>query len=392
MSTTAKQSGKRELTAVDLFSGCGGLTEGLKEAGFRVVAAVENNRLAFDTYKANHVRGLPENERVRCAWLEDIRSVRPQGLMRALGIVPGELDLLAGCPPCEGFSRLRTKNGARYHEEDENKNDLVFAYLKFVEAMLPKAVMMENVPALKKDERMQRVLRKLKNLGYAVDLDDPDETVDVLDAADYGVPQRRRRMILMTGRGFSIPFAPKAEERDNTVRETFGRVEEHVRKRKDDWLHYHGERRSEKVKKIMRSVEHDGGSYDRSLPCHRKSDGFNDVYGRMKWGDVAPTITSGCTNPSKGRFLHPEKDRAITLREAAALQSFPLDYSFKRRRGKSGVASMIGDALPPEFVRRHALEAAKCIERERGRLEREQVEATVGMIAASLARRGRAGT
>ncbi len=383
MSSSSKQRGN-QLTAIDLFCGCGGLTEGLKQAGFQVLAAIDNNRLAVDTYRANHIRGLPEDERVRCVWHEDIRNVRPRDLMQALKISPGELDLLSGCPPCEGFSRLRTKNGSRYYKNDKEKNDLVFAYLKFVEAMLPKALMMENVPALKDDSRMQKVLQKLRSLGYNVNLDKPSKTVDVLNTADYGVPQRRRRMILMTGRDFPIPFAQADPDR-RFVRHAIEDIDEKVPV--CDWLHHHGERRSAKVMKIIQSVDADGGSYDRSLPCHQRSDGFKDVYGRMKWDDVAPTITSGCTNPSKGRFLHPTKDRAITLREAAALQSFRLDYKFKQRRGKTGVALMIGDALPPEFIKRHALCAAEAIRQERDRIEHEQVETTISLIIASLTRR-----
>ena len=97
------------------------------------------------------------------------------------------------------------------------------------------------------------------------------------------------------------------------------------------------------------------------LKCHRKCDGFRDVYGRMKWDDVAPTITGGCCNPSKGRFLHPTKNRAITLREAALLQSFPVDYYFSLERGKHHAAQLIGNALPPEFIRRHAAQIAKVL-------------------------------
>jgi len=98
------------------------------------------------------------------------------------------------------------------------------------------------------------------------------------------------------------------------------------------------------------------------LDCHKKCDGFRDVYGRMSWNDVAPTITGGCVNPSKGRFLHPEYDRAITLREAALLQTFPKDYFFSLKRGKMSAAELIGNALPPEFIRRHAIALKEYLE------------------------------
>lgn len=112
---------------------------------------------------------------------------------------------------------------------------------------------------------------------------------------------------------------------------------------------------------MIQLIPKDGGSRadlpaEQVLPCHRRTDGYRDVYGRMSWKSVAPTITSGCYNPSKGRFLHPEQDRAITLREAAVLQSFPIDYHFSLSRGREAAAVLIGNALPPEFIRRHAEE------------------------------------
>ena len=109
---------------------------------------------------------------------------------------------------------------------------------------------------------------------------------------------------------------------------------------------------------LIQRIPKNGGSRtdlpeEDQLECHKRCNGFKDVYGRMAWGDVAPTITSGCSNPSKGRFLHPEEDRAITLREAALLQGFPLRYKFPTSN-KSAVALMIGNALPPPFITAHA--------------------------------------
>ena len=115
---------------------------------------------------------------------------------------------------------------------------------------------------------------------------------------------------------------------------------------------------------LIRLIPKDGGSRldlgrQRQLGCHRRCDGFKDVYGRMAWDDVSPTVTGGCVNPSKGRFLHPTKNRCVTLREAALLQSFPPTYRFSLRRGKFPAAQMIGNALPPEFIRRHAKQVGK---------------------------------
>lgn len=344
----------RKPTAIDLFSGCGGLTQGLKQAGFRVIGSVENDTLAIETYKANHKRVV--------VWGQDICGLSVAEVMRRLKLRRGQLDLLAGCPPCQGFSMMRTLNG-RYAPVD-SRNDLVFQLVRFVRGLRPKAVMMENVPGLARDKRIHRVIEELERLGYRC-------RHAVLDAADYGVPQRRRRLILLAGRGKEIGFAPRVHRR-RTVREAFRRLA--IRSKRDP-LQTLPETRSEKVRKLIRLVPKDGGGrldlgYTRQLPCHRNFDGFKDVYGRMAWDDVAPTITGGCCNPSKGRFLHPEKNRCISLREAALLQSFPPNYFFSTRRGKFPAAQLIGNALPPEFVRRHALEIKRMLEQNGNRRKR----------------------
>lgn len=324
--------------AIDLFSGCGGLTLGLKRAGFDVIGAVDVDPLAVETYKANHKR--------ISLWSQDIRSLPAVRVMRRLKLRRGQLDLLAGCPPCQGFSTMTTLNGRTIR--DDPRNDLVLEFLRFVRILRPKAVMMENVPGFAKDERIERFVAALEAIGYRCKR-------DVLNAADYGVPQRRRRFILLAGRRGEIPFARLAR-RKSSVREAFKNLRKRARR---DPLHQVAERRSKRVRQMIRLIPKDGGSRSalrkkRQLKCHRKCDGFKDVYGRMAWNRVAPTITGGCCNPSKGRFLHPVRHRAITPREAALLQTFPPRYFFSLRRGKFAAAQMIGNALPPEFIRRHA--------------------------------------
>lgn len=330
--------------AIDLFSGCGGLTLGLTQAGFRVVGAVEIDPLAVETYRQNHRRVV--------IWDEDITHLTGAAVMRRLKLKPGQLDLLAGCPPCQGFSTMTTLNGRIGQDE---RNDLVFQFLRFIRILRPKAVMMENVPKLAKNHRFKTLRSELQKLGYKVNY-------AVLDAADYGVPQRRRRLILVAGRSEEIPFGSMAPTK-RTVRQAFSRLGARARK---DPLHNLPEERSAKIMERIRAIPPDGGSRadlgpENQLPCHEKCDGFKDVFGRMAWDKVSPTITGGCFNPSKGRFLHPTKHRAITMREAALLQSFPPDYYFSLRRGKSPVAQMIGNALPPEFIRRHASAVLKCL-------------------------------
>lgn len=326
-------------TAIDLFSGCGGLTAGLKRAGFRVVGAVELDGLAVETFRMNH--------RKTVVWKRDIRKVPVSEVMKRLKLAKGQLDLLAGCPPCQGFSSMRTLNGSKVIKDD--RNELLFQFLRFVRVLKPKAVMMENVPGLATDARMRRFRRQIEALGYKC-------TVKVLDTADFQVPQRRRRMILLASRFGVIESASSAETR-LTVRDAIGNLP--TAGKSGDPLHDLPEKRTERIAQLIRLIPKDGGSRrdlgrGRQLKCHKNCDGFKDVYGRMAWDDQAPTITGGCVNPSKGRFLHPVRHRTITLREAALLQGFPPRYRFSLRRGKFPAAEMIGNALPPEFVRQNA--------------------------------------
>jgi len=311
---------------------------GLKMAGFMVLGAVDVDPLSVKTYKANH--------RDVTLWEKDIRELNPQELLGVLGLKKGDLDLLAGCPPCQGFSTMRTLNGAI--RVDDPRNDLLREFERFVKALRPRAVMMENVPRLADDERFDVFHQQLKKLGYQGDH-------RILNTADYGVPQRRRRLIYLAGMGIKIPFAEK-NGRQKTVKEAIGGLPKAGQS--GDPVHDMPENRTPKILEIIRLIPKDGGSRrvlpeDYQLECHKRCNGFKDVYGRMAWNDVAPTITSGCFNPSKGRFLHPEEDRAITMREAALLQGFPRRYKFPTTNNKSAVALMIGNALPPPFIAAH---------------------------------------
>jgi DNA (cytosine-5)-methyltransferase 1 len=331
-------------TAIDLFSGCGGLTLGLRQAGFCVLGAVEMDSLASKTYKSNH-----KNVRL---WQQDISTLPVSKVRVELGLKPGQLDLLAGCPPCQGFSSLRTRNGAMQNRD--HRNNLICEMLRFVRILRPKTVMMENVPGLKSHVQFRDFCRGLRTLGYIVNW-------DVKDAARYGVPQRRKRLILLASMKGEVPFAVETD-RSTTVRHAIGELPRAGES--GDPLHDMGESRSPEVLKLIRDIPKDGGSRldlprERQLRCHQNFDGFKDIYGRMAWREVAPTITSGCFNPSKGRFLHPDEDRAVSMREAALLQSFPAKYWFPPDAGKQAVALMIGNALPPEFIRRHAVEIRK---------------------------------
>lgn len=323
------------LSAIDLFCGAGGLSEGLTQTGVSVLGAVDISDLAVEAYKTNH-----PHTRV---WRRDIRRLEPAQILRELDLRPGELDLLAGCPPCQGFSTLRTHN--RSSHVDDRRNGLVAQFARFCEALEPRGLLMENVPGLEADRRFSLLVTRLERLGYQL-------TYGVLDAADYGVPQRRRRFVLLGLLDEQVEFASPMASLVR-VRDAIGRLE--PPDVSDDPLHNHGEERSDEIIELIRDIPRDGGSRrdlgeERQLACHKRIDGWNDIYGRMAWDAPAPTITSGCINPSKGRFLHPEEHRAITLREAALLQSFSPDYEFPLTRGKYKAADLIGNALPPVFV------------------------------------------
>lgn len=326
--------------AIDLFCGAGGLTEGLRQAGFRVIGAVENDPLACSAYRLNH-------RRVK-VWENDIRDVAAKEMMRVLNLQKGDLDLLAACPPCQGFSTMRTKNGTTWTRD--RRNSLIFDVLRIVRVMRPKTIMLENVPGLATNQRFAAFRKALLALKYSIKW-------DVLNAADYAVPQRRRRLVLVASRVGEPKFANPAKAK-RTVRHAIGKLKSPSRSR--DPLHNYEVERCEKVRELIRLIPRNGGSRmalgsKSQLRCHKQLAGFWDVYGRMAWRKASPTITGGCINPSKGRFLHPQANRAITLREAALLQTFPKGYRFPVEKGRYPVALLIGNAFPPEFIRRHAL-------------------------------------
>lgn len=259
-------------TAVDLFCGCGGLTVGLKRAGFQILGAVDIDPLSVETYKANH-----RDVRV---WEADIRDLEPSEPAAALGLGKRRLDLLAGCPPCQGFSTMRTLNGALLIEDP--RNDLLLEFQRFVEALHPRAVMMENVPGLADDERFASFCRRMEEIGYI-------GNHRILNVADYGVPQRRRRLVYLAGLGVEIPFAGPAR-RLKTVRDAIGGLPKAGKS--GDPVHDMPERRSPKVLELIRRIPKDGGSRtdlskEEQLECHRRCDGFKDVYGRMAWDEKA---------------------------------------------------------------------------------------------------------
>jgi DNA (cytosine-5)-methyltransferase 1 len=220
-----------------------------------------------------------------------------------------------------------------------------------VEEFQPAAVVMENVPMLAVQRRFIRTVGRLRRLGYGV-------WFDVVDAASFGVPQRRRRLALIAIRGLADAEVPTLTidhpsltqfAQRKTVRQAFAvlSVPHTV-----DELHTPRFGYPEIVARRIAAIPVDGGSRtdlpaELQLECHKRllKSGAGNVYGRMRWDDVAPTLTTRCTTPACGRYLHPEENRAITLREASVLQSFPPDYVFKG--GSMAIQAQIGNAVPP---------------------------------------------
>jgi DNA (cytosine-5)-methyltransferase 1 len=330
---------KKKLTAVDLFSGCGGLTQGLKDAGFSVRCAVEIDAKARATFRLNHPR-------VPFAGA-DIRGVTSAQIFEVAKLNYGDLDLLAGCPPCQGFSSIRRRNRAK--AVADQRNDLIEDFERLTVELFPKMVMLENVPALAEYRKFKSFIGSLRSLGY-------DVIHEILDVFDFGVPQRRKRLILSANRCGRASIAEPTKERISVRAALEGMSQAG---KSGDLLHDALCRRSDRVQALIAAIPKNGGSRS-SLPesmrlaCHAKTSGFGDVYGRMKWDAPSPTITGGCGSPSKGRFLHPEEDRGITLREASLLQGFPRAYRFDLVHGKDAISLMIGNALPPPFIAKHA--------------------------------------
>ena len=333
----------KERYAVDLFCGCGGVSEGLKQAGFSVVAAVDNSPICSKTYQMNH----PEVS----FFQENIEKLSPLRIKKLLGAK--ELDLLVVCAPCQPFSSLNKS------EKIDPREVLILQSIRYAKRLKPKHIFFENVPGLAKKSLILDSLRQgLNDIGYA--LSNPIS----IDAADYEVPQRRVRCIMLaskTGKIYNVPNAITPKGNRITVRDTIAELPEApLKKNQKDYLHFSRKHTDITIKRLQH-ISHDGGSRselpdDLVMECHkglRKETigSYSDVLGRMKWDDVSPTLTTGCTDVTKGRYAHPVYDRAITLREAALLQTFPRSYVFCGN--PSQIAMQIGNAVPVKLVKNH---------------------------------------
>lgn len=323
--------------AIDLFCGSGAVTLGLKQAGFSVVAAVDIDPVAGQTYTQNH----PEVDFKEV----NILKINPRKDFLKL---PKKIDVLAVCAPCQPFSDRNKKRSL-----EDSRVELILEAMKFVQCFNPSVIFFENVPGLERNSVFEELVQQLKELKYHLG------EAQILDAANLGVPQRRPRMVLVAAktkkllsRVSKFQTVPKKSVKDAIGNLPTPKVGKSACG--TDPLHF-ARRHHPITLERLKHIPIDGGSRD-ALPerlvlkCHKalNKNQYPDSYGRMAWDDVAPTLTTGCTDLTKGRYSHPEEDRSITLREAARLQTFPDNYVFKGNA--SQVATQIGNAVPPEMM------------------------------------------
>lgn len=324
-----------QIKAIDLFCGVGGLTHGLTQAGVSVVAGIdvdENCRYPFET-----------NNRAKFIQ-KDIRKIEGSELKEILG--EGCIRMLAGCAPCQPFS---TYNRSGLVRADDGKWDLLSDFGRLIRALRPELVTMENVPQLTGQLVFNQFLDSLS--GYQI-------WYDIVECSEYGVPQTRKRLVLLASRLGSVELVPPTHSLDKvlTVRNVLSNLPRLAagHRNSGDSLHAACSLSEINLRRIRASKP--GGTW-RDWPvelrakCHRKQSGstYPSVYGRMEWDAPAPTITTQCFGFGNGRFGHPEQNRAISLREAALIQTFPQGYKFVPPQEKvrfNVMGRLIGNAVP----------------------------------------------
>jgi DNA (cytosine-5)-methyltransferase 1 len=356
-----------QLTLIDLFSGCGGASLGFKEAGFKIVAAVDIDHSACETYTMNvGVQPIEGN----------LRDVTGEQILKKAGLKRDEVDVIVGCPPCQGFSSLRrTKKG----DSPDHRDDLLMVFAQRIVEIFPRMVVFENVRGImhgRGKAYLRRFIKKLEKHGYF-------PMGKLFDAADFGVPQHRKRLILIFAREEEVtddlcPCLPwETHAAPHLAREkglpTWVTVQDAIADlpplksgEKDPTISLHkAPDHKRNALRIIKSIPKNGGSRKSLarhlwLPCHKnlRGRGAESVYGRLAWDKPSCTITSRCTVPACGRFIHPEQDRAITPREAARLQSFDDHCNFVG--SLESMTWQIGNAMPPMLAT--AIGRAVCIQ------------------------------
>lgn len=329
------------VTAIDLFCGVGGLTHGLQLAGIPVAAGFDIENSCRYAYEHNNNAEFILRDVTRLTNAE-LRSYYPAGHVK----------ILVGCAPCQPFSTysLRyNKNGKK-----DDKWRLLYYFADLVAGVLPEIVSMENVPQLSHETVFADFVSALQDNGYHC-------SWQIVNCAEYGVPQNRKRLVLLASRLGEISLIPARYDKEHflTVRDAISNLPpiEDGEVDPTDPLHRASKLSATNKRRIQQSIP--GGSWkswddDLKLPCHKKlsGKGYRAVYGRMEWDKPSPTITTQYYGYGNGRFGHPEQDRAISMREGAILQSFPADYEFidpENPENNRKIGVHIGNAVPVQL-------------------------------------------
>ena len=327
------------IEVVDLFCGIGGLSYGMKSAGLHILAGFDLDRTCKYAYETN-TGGEFIYKNITEVTAKDISPRYSKESIR----------ILAGCAPCQPFSSYAFKN----KDKDPNKYDLLYEFGRLVNEVEPDIITMENVPSI----RAFRLKPVLQDFISTLEKDGYHVWCDVVYCPDYGIPQTRKRLVLLASRFGKVSLMPKTHTADKyvTVRDTIANLPPLNAGESDpkDPLHRCSALSNLNLTRIQSTPE--GGSWkswpqDLILECHKKEAGrsFGSVYGRMKWDEPSPTMTTQCTGIGNGRFGHPIQDRAISAREAAL---FPLTYRFfedEESVSLTKASRYIGNAVPPRL-------------------------------------------
>jgi DNA (cytosine-5)-methyltransferase 1 len=337
---------------VDYFCGAGGFTCGALQAGTIVACGIDCDHRARSTYTSAENNRNIDGEPVPFV-LARVENLEAATVKDYLAPYLGQPTVFVGCPPCQPFTNLRTTK-----KHPVATKEALRAFVDHVEVLTPDFVIVENVPGIrarKYGDLWEESVQRLDNAGYEL-------RYEIVNAARYGVPQKRLRTLLVACRsGYGeVPWPCETRAPDNyrTVRDAFGEADlcrlEPGQVCKRDPLHSASALSDLNARRI-RAIRTPGGSrtewpQELWLDCYRDHDGHTDVYGRMDWGRPAPTLTTRFVSLSNGRFGHPEENRAITPREGALLQTFPADYNFLDPSRDMKVIH-IGNAVPPRLAK-----------------------------------------
>jgi DNA (cytosine-5)-methyltransferase 1 len=331
---------KKQISVVDLFCGVGGMTHGFVKEGFNVVAGIDLDLSCKYAFEKNNKATFLHKDIEKEVTAEEVIKLYPKN----------DVKILVGCAPCAPFSKYTNR------KSEDAKWKLLYSFARLIKGVQPEVVSMENVPQLEKHSVFDDFVEALEVEGYHV-------SWSLVDCTHYGIPQTRTRLVLFASKLGDIEIIKRTHfpNRMKTVRQVIGNLEpiEAGQASLKDPLH-RARRLSELNAERIRNTP-PGGSWkdwadELVLKCHKAETGksYGSVYGRMRWDEPAPTMTTHCGGIGNGRFGHPEQHRAISLREAALFQTFPKSYNFINPETEllsSTLSRHIGNAVPVRLGR-----------------------------------------